>query len=370
MSHVLHLLQTLASFAFVLGILVSIHEMGHYLAARWCGIGVEAFSLGFGPALKSWTDKRGTVWKISALPLGGYVKMHGMSPTARQDAADAGEAYRAEEAYAEKHVGKRALVAFAGPLANFLLAIVLFSTLLLVVGRQVLLPVVGGVVKDSAAAHAGLLVGDEITAIDGVKVGRFTALQHIIVAEPGRDVTLTVARDGKVLAVPLHTDTVHSVTGIVGRLGIQSGKTVFERVRPGTAVVEGAVATWTTMQQIVIGLAGVVTGRESADGLGGPIMIAQLSGQMAQQGMFSFFAFIALLSVDLGLVNLLPIPVLDGGHLMFYAAEAVRGRPVPARAQEYGYRVGIALIACVFVFVSWNDLVRAGAFRWVAHLYG
>jgi regulator of sigma E protease len=370
MSGIFHLVQTLASFALVLGILVSIHELGHYAAARWCGIGVEAFSLGFGPALKSWTDRRGTVWKLSALPLGGYVKMHGMSLTARQDAADAGEEYRAEEAYAEKHVGKRAIVAFAGPLANFVLAIVLFSALLMTVGRQVPLPVVGQVMPDSAAAHAGLLPGDTITAVDGVRVGKFVELRDIIAADAGRDVKLSVTRAQATLVLPVHVQTASGAGGTVGRLGVVSGKSVFESVGPLEALAGGAAQTWDLLRQTLIGLVNIVTSGQGADELGGPIMIAQLSGKVAQMGVVSLLTFIALLSVNLGLVNLLPIPVLDGGHLMFYAAEAVRGRPVPARAQEYGYRVGIALIACVFVFVSWNDLVRADAFRWVAHLRG
>jgi regulator of sigma E protease len=370
MIQVLPLAQTLASFGLVLGILVSIHELGHYLAARWCGIGVEAFSLGFGPALKSWVDKRGTVWKISALPLGGYVKMYGMSPTARQDAAEAGEEFRALEAYSEKHVGKRAIVAFAGPLANFLLAIFLFSALLMTIGRQVPLPTVGQVVENSAAAAAGLKVGDDITAVDGMKVTRFTELRDIIAADPDRDVTLSVTRGTTPLTLKVHVATATGATGTVGRLGVVSGKSIYEKVGPLAALEGGVTQTWDLLRQTLIGLVNIVTSGQGADELGGPIMIAHMSGQVAQLGLPSLLTFIALLSVNLGLVNLLPIPVLDGGHLMFYAAEAVRGRPVPARAQEYGYRVGIALIACVFVFASWNDLVREGALRWVTHLRG
>jgi regulator of sigma E protease len=370
MTHILHLAQTLASFALVLGILVAIHEIGHYAAARWCGIGVEAFSLGFGPALKSWTDRRGTVWKISMLPLGGYVKMYGMSPTSREEAAAAGEDFRAQEAYAEKHVGKRAIVAAAGPVANFLLAIVLFSALLVTVGRQVPLPVVGQVMENSAAAKAGLKAGDEITAVDGVPVVTFTALRDIIAADADRDVKLSITRDSTKLVLPVHVQSATGAAGTVGRLGVISGKSTFESVGPLGALAGGVTQTWDLLRQTVIGLANIVTSGQGADELGGPIMIAHLSGQVAQLGLGSLVAFIALLSVNLGMVNLLPIPVLDGGHLMFYAAEAIRGRPVPPRAQEYGYRVGIALIACVFVFVSWNDLVREGAFRWVAHLRG
>jgi regulator of sigma E protease len=370
MNGILHLAQTLLSFGLVLGILVSIHELGHYLAARSCGIGVEAFSLGFGPALKSWVDRRGTVWKLSALPLGGYVKMYGMSPSARQDAAEAGEVFRPQDAYSEKHVGKRAFVAFAGPLANFALAIVLFSGLLMTVGRQVPLPVIGQIMDNSAASRAGLQVGDTITAVDGVTVGKFVTLRDIIAADPDHDVKLSVTRGHATLVLPVHIQSVTGAAGTVGRLGVVSGKSVFESVGPVDALVGGVTQTWDLLRQTIMGLVNIVTSGQGADELGGPIMIAHLSGEVAQLGIVSMLTFIGLLSVNLGMVNLLPIPVLDGGHLMFYAAEAVRGRPVPARAQEYGYRVGIALIACVFVFVSWNDLVREGAFKWVAHLRG
>jgi regulator of sigma E protease len=370
MSSILHLAQTLASFALVLGILVSIHELGHYAAARWCGIGVEAFSLGFGPALTSWTDKRGTVWKISMLPLGGYVKMYGMSPTSRQDAADAGEPFRAEDAYAEKHVGRRAIVAAAGPVANFLLAIVIFSGLLMTVGRQVPLPVIGQIMAQSAAANAGLKVGDEITAVNGTPVSKFLQLRDIIEQDADRDVTLSVTRGTAKLVLPVHVQSARNGTATIGRLGVISGKSIYESVGPVGALVGGATQTWAVLVQTVTGLVNIVTSGQGADELGGPIMIAHLSGQVAQAGVASLALFIALLSVNLGMVNLLPIPVLDGGHLMFYAAEAVRGRPVPPRAQEYGYRVGIALIASVFVFVSWHDLLREGAFHWVARLRG
>jgi regulator of sigma E protease len=368
MNYLLHLAQTLASFALVLGVLISIHEMGHYLAARFCGITVEAFSLGFGPALKTWVDGRGTEWKISVLPLGGYVKMYGMSPDARAEAAAAGELFRTAEAYCEKQVWQRAIVAAAGPVANFLLAMVLFAVLLGVAGRQVPLPVVGEVIADSAAAHAGLRQGDEIRAVNGTKVALFEDLRQVVVASPNRDLTLLVHRGATDFSVTAHI--VAAAAGGPGILGVKSGAMRTEPLGPLQAVAGGVAETWEVLRQTVLGLISIVTGRTSADELGGPISIAHMSGQVAQLGLASLVSFIALLSVNLGLVNLLPIPVLDGGHLMFYAAEALRGRPVPPRAQEYGYRVGVAIIACIFVFASFNDLVREGAFRWVAHLIG
>jgi regulator of sigma E protease len=369
MSHFGHLLQTLASFALVLGVLVSIHELGHYAAARWAGIKVEAFAIGFGPALKSWIDRRGTVWKICALPLGGYVKMYGMSPDARAEAEAAGEIFNERDAYSSKPVGKRAIVAAAGPVANFLLAIVLFAALLATVGKQIPLPVVGEVVANTAAAAAGLQPGDEIRDVNGKPVATFTELRSVISDSPDQELRLTVHRGAADIVVPVH---IQSSGGIhpVGRLGVTSGKTQTVRVGLAGALVGGVRQTWDMVAQTVAGLATIVTTGRGADDLGGPIMIAHLSGEVVQLGIVSLVSFIALLSVNLGLVNLLPIPVLDGGHLLFYAAEALRGRPVPPRAQEYGYRVGICFIACVFVFVSWNDLVREGAFKWVAHLAG
>ena len=368
MSYVLHLAQTLASFALVLGVLIFIHEMGHYLAARACHITVEAFSLGFGPALKTWVDKRGTEWKISVLPLGGYVKMYGMSPDARAEAASAGDVFRPGEAYCEKPVWQRAIVAAAGPVANFLLAVVLFGVLLGVAGRQVPLPVVGEVIADSAAAHAGLRQGDEIRAVNGMKITVFEDLRSVVVASPNRDVSLLVHRGATDMTVTAHI--LAASPGGSGILGVKSGAVRTEPLGPLQAAVGGATETWDVLRQTMAGLYSIVTGQTSADELGGPISIAHMSGQVAQLGLLSLVNFIAMLSVNLGLVNLLPIPVLDGGHLMFYAAEALRGRPVPPRAQEYGYRVGVAIIACIFVFASFNDLVREGAFRWVAHLIG
>lgn len=362
----MHLLQTLAAFALVLGVLVFVHEYGHYLAARACGVFVETFSIGFGRALARWTASNGTVWKIGILPLGGYVKMHGMAIDARDEASADAAAFRAGEAYFKKSVGQRAAIAAAGPVANFLLTFVLFSALFAAVGQDVPLPVVGGVLAGSPAATAGLQPGDEIRNVDGRPMATFQQLRDVVAASAGRTLTLAVHRGALDLTVPV---TIRAEEG-AGRLGVTSGRSMQKHVGPIAAIAAGAAQTWTTIAQTFAGLAHILRTGEGASDLGGPILIAQLAGQVAQLGVAKLITFMALLSVNLGLVNLLPIPVLDGGHLMFYAAEAVRGRPVPVRAQEYGYRIGFAIIAMVFVFVSFNDLVRAGAFRWVSHLAG
>jgi regulator of sigma E protease len=368
MDHLIHIAHTLASFALVLGVLVSVHEFGHYLAARWCGVHVEVFSLGFGPALKSWVDRHGTEWRLSILPLGGYVRMHGMTPDAAADAEAAGTPYRAADAYIEKPVASRAFVAAAGPLANFLLAVVLFAVLLAAQGRPMALPVVGQVFPNTAAAAAGLRPGDEIRSVGGVPVVSFEQLRGIVQVSAGRDLALAVHRGAQDLAVRVHI--LGGGAGGSGLLGVTSGKSISEPVGLGAALVGGFTETYSTLAQLVGGLVAIVTSGEGVRDLGGPIMIAHLSGQVADLGFASLVKFIALLSVNLGLVNLLPIPVLDGGHLMFYAAEALRGKPVPARTQEYGYRVGIAIIVCVFLMISINDLKREGAFLWVQHLIG
>ncbi len=282
MEHIIHLAQTLVIFAFVLGVLVFIHEMGHYLAARACGITVEAFSLGFGPAIRSWPDRRGTIWKICILPLGGYVKMYGMSPEARAEADAAGEVYRAGEAYCEKPVWQRSIVAAAGPVANFVLAIVLFGALLAFTGRQVALPVVGLVIPNSAAAHAGLQAGDKILSVNGQAVSEFDQLRHVVVANANKDVTLALHRGSTDLTVVAHI--LAGPTG-AGILGVQSGDVRIEPVSLPHAFIGGFTQTWDLLNQIVLGLVSLVTGQTSADNLGGVISIADMSGRAARLGL-------------------------------------------------------------------------------------
>jgi regulator of sigma E protease len=370
MAAIAHLLQTLASFAVVLGVLVFIHELGHYLAARACGIYVEVFSIGFGRALASWTDRGGTVWKISILPLGGFVRMHGMAVSVLDEDQVDQDAVRRGEAFFEKSVAARACVAAAGPIANFILAAVLFTGLFATIGRQVALPVVSEVMANSAAAQAGLQPGDVIRAVDGAPVVYFDDLRRIIASEPGRTVKLSLRRGAQDLVLPVHIGSDRQDGALVGRLGIQSGANETEWLGPVAAIGAGLSETWFVLWQTLLSLVRLVTTGNGVHELGGPIKIAQLSGQVAQLGLSSLLNFIALLSINLGLVNLLPIPILDGGHLVFYAAEALRGRPLPARAQDYGYRIGFAIIASIFVVISFNDLVRTGAFRWVGQLVG
>jgi regulator of sigma E protease len=370
----MHFLQTIGSFALVLGVLVFFHELGHYSAARWRGIHVEAFSIGFGPALLSWTDRRETVWKLCVLPLGGFVKMHGMAVDVTDEASTDALAIRRGQAFFEKSVLSRAIVVAAGPVANFLLATLLFAGLFATVGRPVAVDnppaLVGDVAPGSSAAEAGLRPGDAIRAIDGARIAGFDDMRRIVSGSAGRTLSMRIQRGAQDLTVPVLIKPAVEGDMSAGRLGVSAGVALArERLNPAAALWAGMVQTALTTWMILQGLLHLFSG-EGLHDLSGPIGIAVASGKVAQHGAVAIVEWIALLSVDLGLVNLLPVPVLDGGHLMFYGAEALRGRPLPPRAQEYGYRVGFALIGAMFLFSLRNDLVNTGAVRWMAHLIG
>jgi len=359
------LLRSAGAFVVVLGVLVFVHELGHYLAARWRGVKVDAFSIGFGRPIVTRTDRRGTLWKVSWIPLGGYVKLHG-----QERPEDASEAVRAAwvpgQTFHEKSVGSRAIVVAAGPAANFLLAIVLFAFLFAVIGHPVTLPVVQTVLPSSAAATAGLRAGDHIDAVDGQRIADFQALQKVVETNPGTRLVLTLTRAGKTLTVPVVIGT-HTVDGHqAGLLGVAGGLLAYRPMTLPAAIGAGVRETWVVTAKTAQGVSQMIAGTRGTKDLGGPLRIAQLSGQVAELGLPSLLSFIAVLSVNIGLINLFPIPVLDGGHLLFYLFEAVRGRPLPARAQEYGFRAGLALLAGLFVFATWNDLSHLGLFHWLA----
>ncbi|HEY3846414.1 MAG TPA: RIP metalloprotease RseP [Acetobacteraceae bacterium] len=357
------------AFAIVLGVLVFVHEFGHYLAARLCGVHVEVFSIGFGRAITSWVDRQGTRWKIAWLPLGGYVKMHGqerpedVSPQVRA-------AWIPGRTFHEKTVLQRAIVVSAGPVANFLLAMVLFGALFASMGKPVTMPVVGDVLAGSAADHAGLKANDRIDSIAGQPIRTFEDIQRIITAHPDDTLSLTITRDGVTSTVQAHTEAQVSDGQRIGMLGIRGGTIEYYHIGLGLALWGGVTQTWDVTSETVAGIGQMIAGTRGTEDLGGPLRIAQLSGQVAELGFASLVTFIAVLSVNLGLINLFPIPVLDGGHLLFYLAEAIRGRPLPARAQEYGFRAGLAVLASLFIFATWNDLSNIGLFHWVAHLIG
>ena len=364
------LLRSAAGFIVVLGVLVFIHELGHYLAARWRGVHVEVFSIGFGHSFARWTDRLGTVWKLSWIPLGGYVKLHGLERP--EDASDeVRAAWQPGRTFHGKPVLSRAIIIAAGPIANFLLAFVLYSALFMTVGAS---PppgnVVGGVVHGGAAEKAGLLPGDRVEAIDGAPVRMFDDIVRIVTAAPDKPLALHVVRNGAPLDMVATTNVVGEPGHQIGQLGISSQPGQPVRLDPISATLRGAQQTWDVGVERLEVIGQLFTGKVSSSDLMGPLGIAQLSGQVMQLGLITLVNFIALLSVSLGLFNLFPIPVLDGGHLMFLAAEAVRRRPLPPRAMEYGYRAGFALIAGLMLFATWNDISRSMVFRWLAGLIG
>ena len=356
-------------FLVVLGVLVFIHELGHYLAARWRGIHVEAFSIGFGKTIASWTDRQGTVWKLCWLPLGGYVKLHGQEQP-EDVPAEVRARWRPGETFHGKSVLSRAIVVAAGPVANFLLAGLLFAILFVAVGRPTTLPVVGEVVTASPAAEAGLRAGDRIDSIDSHPIARFEEIQRIVSARPGARLSLQVTRDGLTKVIEATPEARGPAGHAVGVLGIKGGSVAYEHLSPPLAIVEGFAQTWDVSVQTLAGVWQILTAQRGAEDLGGPLRIAQLSSDVAKLGAASLISFIAVLSVNLGLMNLFPIPVLDGGHLVFFALEALRGKPLPPRAVEYGFRAGFALLIGLFVFSTWNDLSQFGLFRWVSTLIG
>jgi regulator of sigma E protease len=361
------LIRSAAAPVVALGVLVFIHEMGHYLAARWCGVHVEAFSIGFGRAVAGWTDKHGTAWKLSWIPLGGYVKLHGQERP-EEVADDVRALWQPGRTFHEKQVGKRAIIVAAGPIANFLLAGLLFGLLFAINGRPLDLPIVGEVGADTAASAAGIQKGDRIIQIDGAPVARFADLISIVSTHAGQPLSVLIHRgnaDQTISVTPRSQDDGGGKQ--IGRLGIGSAT---EFVSIPVALAAGFMETWSVTEQTLVGVSEMITGHRGTEGLGGPLRIFQLSGEVAQLGIMSFLRLIALLSVNLGLINLFPIPILDGGHLLFYFFEAVRGRPLPKQALEYGFRAGLAVLVCLFVFATWNDLSHFGLMRWVAGLIG
>ncbi len=363
--------RTLIAFAVVLGVLVFVHEMGHYLAARWRGVRVDAFSIGFGRPLLRWSDRQGTEWRLGWIPLGGYVKLHGQE-TPADAPPEVRAAWRPGETFHEKSVGSRAIVVAAGPVANFLLAILLFAGLFATIGKPAGTASVAAVVENSAAARAGFLPGDEIIALDGNPVSRFEQVQRHIQPRAGQPVEIRVRREGEertLVATPMPREP-QGDGPAVGVLGVQGGAVRFDRLDPASAVVAGVTTTADMTWQTLVGVGEMLVGARSSAELGGPIRIAEISGQAADLGIYPLVNLMALLSISLGLLNLFPVPLLDGGHLMFYAAEAIRGRPLPPRAQEYGFRAGFALLVTLFLFASWNDIAHGGIGRWVAGLLG
>jgi regulator of sigma E protease len=357
-------------FLFVLSLVVFFHELGHFLIARRCGVRILVFSIGFGPELIGFNDRHGTRWKIAAVPLGGYVKFFGDESAAstpdgsRLATMDATEK---AQSFVFQPVAKRAAIVVAGPIANFVLAVVIFAGIFMLYGRQTMSARVDAVQPNSAAAAAGFQPGDLVVAINRRAVDSFEDMQRIVSESAGETLEITVQRDGAqrlLKATPTLTEE-KDVFGNVHRLGMLGikrstapGDLKFQPVSPPQAVWMGAQEAWFVIDRTLSYIGGVVVGREAANQLGGPIRIAQMSGQVATIGFVALIHLAAVLSVSIGLLNLFPIPLLDGGHLLFYAIEAMRGRPLSERAQEVGFRIGLAIVLMLMIFATFNDIVH------------
>lgn len=357
-------------FLFVLTLVVFFHELGHFLVARWCGIKVLAFSIGFGPELIGFNDRHGTRWKIAAIPLGGYVKFLGDENAASAPDVSALETMSREErehSFAAQPVSSRAAVVAAGPIANFLLAIVIFAGIFMVFGKQTTTARVDTIQPNSAAAAAGFMPGDLVVAINGRKIDSFNDMQRIVSVSAGETLTIDIDRGGvrqSLRAAPAMKE-IKDAFGNVHRLGVLGISRSMaphdirtESVGPLSALWMGVGETWFVVDRTVSYIAGIFAGREAADQLGGPIRIAQVSGQVATAGFSALIHLAAVLSVSIGLLNLFPIPLLDGGHLLFYGIEAVRGKPLSERAQEMGFRIGLAVVVMLMIFATFNDIVH------------
>jgi regulator of sigma E protease len=358
-----YIVDWILPFLIVLTVLIFVHELGHYLVARLCGVMIEVFSIGFGPELFGWTDRAGTRWRVSAIPLGGFVKMHGEDTFAEetQDAAPADADQRFS--FRHKTLKQRAAIVSAGPLANILFALVLLLGLFTFVGAPALLPVVGTVQEGSAAAEARLMPGDLILEIDGEKIVWFDDIRRIVNSNPGVQLRFRVQRghaEIEIAATPRETTaSTDGETRKVGLLGIKPdlARIGYQELSLPDAVVAAVGQTYNLATQIVDSILNMIRGGNSLDELGGPLRIAQISGQVAQHGIINLLYFMAALSVNLALINLLPIPVLDGGHLLLYAVEGAIGKPLNKRVIEYAFRAGLVFVVCLMLLATWNDLI-------------
>ncbi len=361
---------TLLAFLAALGPLVFVHELGHYLVGRWCGVKADVFSIGFGHEIFGWTDKRGTRWKVGWLPLGGYVQFAGdMNPVSQADPAwmalpDAEK----KQTFQAKALWQRALIVFAGPAINFLFAILLLIGLMMTVGQRVSPPVVDRVIAGSAADAAGIMRGDRVIAVDGRTMRTFDDIPMTVAHRPNEPVQLRIMRGGEEIRLRVVPRAVEETDRfgnryVRGLIGIGPGEPETRSVSLAEAPLLAVRQTGQIIRQTVEVLGQVISGRRSIADMGGPVRIAKMSGEQVTIGIVAFLSFMALLSINLGFINLLPLPMLDGGHLMFYAVEAIRRKPANAAVQEWAFRAGFAVVAGLMLVVTFNDLASVGLWQ-------
>lgn len=363
-----NILYYVASFLAIISVIVFIHEYGHYIIARLCGVRIEEFSIGFGKEIWGRNDSHGTRWKVSMLPVGGFVKMFGDADPASSPDRDKIDHMSDEEkkvSFMHKSLWRKASIVVAGPAANFILAIIIFAGFFIAFGRPMTPPVVGNVMEGSAAAEAGLKTNDRVLKIDGTEIELFSDIQRIIRMHTDGEVDLLILRDGREIDVKM-TPRMQESKDIFGNkvkiplLGISSGTVEYKALSPAEALPAAINESIEMCADTMRAMGQMITGHRSVSELGGPIKIAQYSGQSMRQGASAVIWFMAVLSLNLGLINLFPIPMLDGGHLLFYMVEAVRGRPLAEKFQDYAFKFGFGLIICLMAFTTIND---------VAHLF-
>ncbi len=366
LAAVLSAAHTIIPFLIVLSVVVFVHEFGHFWVARRCGVKIEAFSIGFGPEIFGWHDKHGTRWRIACLPLGGYVKMFGdADPSSFGPSEEAAQMSVADKkiAFFSQPVRKRFAIVAAGPASNYLFAVVVLAGLFLVNGQPYTATTVATVVEGSVADKVGIMPNDKVVSLDAVTMNSFEDIRRTVSLNAGTPMRIVLERDGKTMDV-MATPEVLTTTDRLGmehkqgRLGIVSTENAFRELSPVAAIRESVVEIWNITAGTLQGVGQMIIGVRGAEELGGPLRIAEMSGKVAQDGVFALFWFIVVISVNLGLINLFPIPLLDGGHLVFYGIEALRGRPLSDRVQEYASRFGAALVLSLMLFATWNDLVH------------
>lgn len=371
------ILFTVATFVVVIGLLVFVHEFGHYIVGRWFGVKADTFAIGFGREIAGWTDSRGTRWKVGLLPLGGYVKFAGdLNAASQPDPALSRVPTAEREGYFHfRPIWQRALIILAGPFTNFAFAIVIFAVLFTLYGQTYTPAVLDRVVPGSPAAAAGLLPGDRVERIDGDRIQRFEDIIGKAAVSAGEPMRVEVTRGGRDLSLTVVPRVIEERDRFGneykrGLLGVASGRPVVEARNPASALWFAARETVVLTKAMAGTLWQVISGRRAISELGGPIKIAQFSGQQASLGLHNFVTFMALVSINLGFMNLLPVPMLDGGHLFLYAVEAVRRRPLGQRVQEWAFMSGFVALISLMVILTWHDLASVGVWRHLAGLLG